>query len=950
MNSHNPFNTGGCPPCGGGSGDFYSRDQLVDSIIGDSYKVVKEVYCHLGHLEYIYNYLQKFGLIIALDSETELRALPLTISKYARVYSNSTTTGPYYIDYLYLDDDASGIKPDDPTATGTWVVAGSSGSSNSFVKIWYYNAETQGQTVINLPTDIPVLAVQTVYVGGTRQDVNRGFSFNADNSTITILDPDGLEQGQEVTVILGISDPDVDLDIFAILASDTGASNIGTSEGVTVEQALQVRTKKADLASTEAGKGISLTGLTQGINGQEFADSVLTTSVSRITDHGIGFANWPQGKAVTFNNNLYVGYNYATSHGSVVQDAMVISSHNGLDWNAPVMIAQHTATESASAWSLGYNSALTKLIALVRFRAGGGDTAAMRYEVYESTNGTTWSKAADLAVKSSSGLDIVELHGFTLDATGRLLTGYHSIDGEMGFFAINTADYSFSRYMLMTPGSNFNGTLLQCEPNFLRSNDGSKILITARSQDINKAMPKAWVIDATTLGVTTGPVATPFAQSVNPVNAIYSPDNKEVWFIYANRYDAASLVAEQASLWIAKTTPTEAFSLDFSNAKISMLSQMSGALASAAAVAGAQHACTFGNRVVIPFASRVDSNSDRSDIFILTLDGDGKRTKLGAARFNPATLHGTAASQRVEQRYFGIGPYQARIRMNGMSLVNDNTDLQSFDFGFTNYNNGYRDFKFYTGTTTPTLFLKSGQVAGTNARIDLNGNINLYGTDHHLRPNGRLRVNSSTDLPGPSALYFDASLGMIVFGSTAQNAPYAALAGNAANTAKIYRNVAGVSAGLGLRNLNDTDATETVVRGSGSSGFAVDIAGMASALSMAPTTGATTFKAAVTAPAFNPTSDRTLKSNFADITAKLINAAKSVIPQQYTLNSDPSQKIRTGFIAQDIIDAMTAEGLNWEDYSLVVPYTIRNETPEGVVTEETFYSVDYMQVLLLRSL
>ncbi|VFS29474.1 Uncharacterised protein [Serratia liquefaciens] len=46
---------------------------------------------------------------------------------------------------------------------------------------------------------------------------------------------------------------------------------------------------------------------------------------------------------------------------------------------------------------------------------------------------------------------------------------------------------------------------------------------------------------------------------------------------------------------------------------------------------------------------------------------------------------------------------------------------------------------------------------------------------------------------------------------------------------------------------------------------------------------------------------------------------------------------------------MEANGLDWRDYSLVVENTVVQETEEGVTTS-TYYSVDYMQMLLLRSL
>ncbi|HBY9793277.1 TPA: tail fiber domain-containing protein, partial [Klebsiella pneumoniae] len=97
------------------------------------------------------------------------------------------------------------------------------------------------------------------------------------------------------------------------------------------------------------------------------------------------------------------------------------------------------------------------------------------------------------------------------------------------------------------------------------------------------------------------------------------------------------------------------------------------------------------------------------------------------------------------------------------------------------------------------------------------------------------------------------------------------------------------------------------------SGFAVDISGIANAMSISPTSGNVSFVGQVSAPAFNPTSDRTLKSNIGDINPVLITVAKAVKPQQYTLNGDSEQRIRTGFIAQDIIAEMEANGLDWRD-------------------------------------
>lgn len=208
MNSHNPFNTGGS----GCVNDFRSADQLVDRIIGDAYHVVKEVYLALGNLTYIYNYLQKYGLIITVDSEDAIKDIPLSIGRFARVYNKSESAGYYFTDYLYVADDTTGIPSNDPTATGSWVSTKATGSNASFVRIWKYHAVTDGETVIQLPTDMPIVGVQTIYVQGSRQDVGEGFTYNEGDATITLADE--LEAGNLVTVIIGVTDPDMDIDIL----------------------------------------------------------------------------------------------------------------------------------------------------------------------------------------------------------------------------------------------------------------------------------------------------------------------------------------------------------------------------------------------------------------------------------------------------------------------------------------------------------------------------------------------------------------------------------------------------------------------------------------------------------------------------------------------------------------------------------------------------------------
>lgn len=253
MNSHNPFNTGG----GCGPTDFSSRDQLVDRLIGDSYKIVKEVYLRLGQLEYFYNFLNRYGWIAPVDSDAALKELDVKQVKYARVYGKlAVGNSPYYfLDYLYVEGVLSGILPNVTNPTGSWIAVGSSGSgSNSLNQVWYYTATEEGQTTIKVPDDTPVTGVQVLYVEGQRQDINKGFGFDPNTGIITLADE--LSVGEEVTVILGLYDPENDLDIFSILAASDGASKIGTASGSTVQAELDGKADSVTLASTVGASAI----------------------------------------------------------------------------------------------------------------------------------------------------------------------------------------------------------------------------------------------------------------------------------------------------------------------------------------------------------------------------------------------------------------------------------------------------------------------------------------------------------------------------------------------------------------------------------------------------------------------------------------------------------------------------------------------------------------------
>lgn len=176
---------------------------LVEKFIGTAYDVVKTVYENLGELQFIYDFLNKYGVLIAVSSVQELQALPTT-AKYTRVYSTSTAGERIYTDYLYVEGDRTGVLPNDPTATGSWVIVGTStsggsGASGGYIPFVYNNGSALGgETTITVPDG--TVGVPFIIVNGYTNYVGKGFTYSVADLEVTLAQP--LETGDEVVLLL----------------------------------------------------------------------------------------------------------------------------------------------------------------------------------------------------------------------------------------------------------------------------------------------------------------------------------------------------------------------------------------------------------------------------------------------------------------------------------------------------------------------------------------------------------------------------------------------------------------------------------------------------------------------------------------------------------------------------------------------------------------------------
>lgn len=203
MNAHTPFDANqdwSNPYC-----QNRSNDPMVDALLGNAYHVVRTVYCNLGNLKNIYDFLTKYGMVSAVESETELRAAPI-ITKFMRIYDKTPAGDRQVTDYLYVDGDRTGILPDDTTATGSWVKVATSGSSNGSGSTndggyipWIYNSGSAigGETTIRIPDE--TAGAPFMVVNGDWQ--TEGYDFEYDPLTFEIKFTTPLEQGDFVVVM-----------------------------------------------------------------------------------------------------------------------------------------------------------------------------------------------------------------------------------------------------------------------------------------------------------------------------------------------------------------------------------------------------------------------------------------------------------------------------------------------------------------------------------------------------------------------------------------------------------------------------------------------------------------------------------------------------------------------------------------------------------------------------
>lgn len=164
----------------------------------------------------------------------------------------------------------------------------------------YFEVSSPTSSLV-LPVTETVFNVRSIYVASARQAVGYGFTFDKETRTVTLAEgitADQIAETEEgyilVEVICDVYNSDDPTSFPLILASNAGASNIGTSFGITVEDALN-----RDAVVYAAEFGVTGDGVECG--------AAIQTAWNYIATHG-GELRFPPGVINFGTTRINIGY------------------------------------------------------------------------------------------------------------------------------------------------------------------------------------------------------------------------------------------------------------------------------------------------------------------------------------------------------------------------------------------------------------------------------------------------------------------------------------------------------------------------------------------------------------------------------------------------------------------------------------------------------------------
>lgn len=221
------------------SSECCNHAALVQRFMSDSaYETVKFVAENMHHIEFIFNFLHAQDILLCVEKAADLAAIDISVSKYARVYQVPNSKTPYYVDYMYLSDVTTGIRPNNTNnATGSWVPVRTSAASNPLLGhsryVFYVENETQQEFTLN---DLKgeLVDISFIFVQGTYQHRGEDFTYDPLTAKLKLTRRPARKNEQIVCFLQGlpaIPNAENSLDGYSAMTWTYNAENGGRALG-----------------------------------------------------------------------------------------------------------------------------------------------------------------------------------------------------------------------------------------------------------------------------------------------------------------------------------------------------------------------------------------------------------------------------------------------------------------------------------------------------------------------------------------------------------------------------------------------------------------------------------------------------------------------------------------------------------------------------------------------
>ena len=220
----------------------------------------------------------------------------------------------------------------------------------------------------------------------------------------------------------------------------------------------------------------------------------MNTSTQQVTSDNDKYQAWPQDKAYTYGNDLYMMFNEGNNHiSSDLKVKRYVSKDGGKTWEDNGTLYEATGySGGATCWAAGVD---IRFYMIVRLRGTSYDVGTSVHKLVYGIigNGVMPTTMAEKDINiSKSGKVPIMYHSFASLPDGSIAFGYQYMDGEVGIAKTFDLGDTWTTHIIYT-SSQMGGSILLVEPSLYYDSQNNRVVGFLRSQNIYTRKPEFFV-------------------------------------------------------------------------------------------------------------------------------------------------------------------------------------------------------------------------------------------------------------------------------------------------------------------------------------------------------------------------------------------------------------------------------------------------------------------------